>query len=62
MSLSDLLSIEADALLMTALVAPRLLRGSQIALLLAMLAAGLLAVIEVPHEAPPLVISAVATA
>jgi hypothetical protein len=62
MSLSDLLSIEADALLMTALVAPRLLRGSQIALLLAMLAAGLLAVMEVPHEAPPLVISAAVAA
>ncbi|WP_019834275.1 hypothetical protein [Sphingomonas sp. PR090111-T3T-6A] len=47
---------------MTALVAPRLLRGSQIALLLAMLAAGLLAVMEVPHEAPPLVLSSIATA
>jgi hypothetical protein len=47
---------------MTGLIAPRLLQGSQIALLLAMLAAGLLAVMEVPHEAPPLHIASLAIA
>jgi hypothetical protein len=62
MLLDDPLGLEADARSMTALVAPRLLRGSQIALLLAMLAAGLLAVMDVPHEAPPLILSSIAAA